>query len=297
MTHPGIDPARLAADVLREHAPDYAPRLGIVLGSGLGSLADELAQAVAVPYAEIPGFPPSTVAGHAGRFVLGTLEGVPIACMQGRFHLYEGHPPAVIKLPIRTFAALGVKALLLTNAAGSLRPEVGPGSLMLITDHINAMWTNPLVGPNDEEWGERFVGLEDAYDPSLRARLHRLADELGIALHEGVYCALLGPTFETRAEIRACRALGADAVGMSTVPEVIVARHAGIPVAAISAITNLAVGLSDEPVDHDLTLRGASMAAADLTRLVRMFVRSFGGEVAPGDAGVGDGVDAAPTVR
>jgi purine-nucleoside phosphorylase len=287
MTHPGIDPARLAADVLREHAPGFVPRLGIVLGSGLGGLADALDDAVAVPYAEIPGFPSSTVAGHAGRFVLGTLEGVPVACMQGRFHLYEGHAPAVIKLPIRTFAALGARALLLTNAAGSLRPEVGPGSLMLISDHINAMWTNPLVGPNDEEWGERFVGLEDAYDASLRARLHRIADALGITLHDGVYWALLGPNFETPAEIRAYRALGADAVGMSTVPEVIVARHAGIRVVAISAITNLAVGLSSEPVDHELTLRGAAMAAADLTRLVRAFVRSFAPEIAPGDTDAG----------
>ncbi len=232
---------------------------------------------VAVPYAEIPGFPTSTVPGHAGRFVLGALEGVPIACMQGRFHLYEGHAPGVIKLPVRTFAALGVEALLLTNAAGSLRAEAGPGSLMLITDHLNFAWTNPLVGPNDDEWGERFVGLEDAYDPELRARLLRIAGDLGIRLHEGVYCSLLGPLFETPAEIRAYRVLGADAVGMSTVPEVIVARHAGIRVAAISAITNLAVGMSSEPIDHEQTLRGAAMAAEDLTRLVRAFVGSFAG--------------------
>lgn len=276
MTHPAVDPARLAADVLRELAPDLAPRLGIVLGSGLGGLADQLDDAVAVPYAEIPGFPASTVAGHAGRFVLGRLDGVPVACMQGRFHLYEGHPPAVIKLPIRTFAALGVEALLLTNAAGSLRTEAGPGSLMLITDHLNLMWTNPLVGANDDEWGERFVGLEGAYDPELQARLRRAAADLGIDLHEGVYCALLGPLFETPAEIRAYRTLGADAVGMSTVPEVIVARHAGIRVAAISAITNLAVGLGAEPIDHEQTLRGAALAAADLTRLVRAFVATFG---------------------
>jgi xanthosine phosphorylase len=275
MTHAAIDPATLAADVLREHAPGFRPRLGIVLGSGLGGLADALDDAVAVPYAEIPGFPPSTVAGHAGRFVLGTLDGVPVACMQGRFHLYEGHPPAVIKLPIRTFAALGVEALLLTNAAGSLRAEAAPGSLMLITDHLNFMWTNPLIGPNDDEWGERFVGLEDAYDPELRARLARIAGELGIRLHEGVYCSLLGPLFETPAEIRAYKVLGADAVGMSTVPEVIVARHAGIRVAAISAITNLAVGMSTEPIDHAQTLRGAALAAADLTSLVRAFVASF----------------------
>jgi xanthosine phosphorylase len=287
MTRPAIDPATLAADVLRERAPGFRPRLGIVLGSGLGGLADALDGAVAVPYAEIPGFPPSTVAGHAGRFVLGTLEGVPVACMQGRFHLYEGHPPAIVKLPIRTFAALGVEALLLTNAAGSLRAEVVPGNLMLITDHLNFMWTNPLLGPNDDAWGERFVGLQDAYDPDLRARLTRCAGELGIRLHEGVYCSLLGPLFETPAEIRAYRTLGADAVGMSTVPEVIVARHAGIRVAAISAITNLAVGMSTEPVDHEQTLRGAALAAADLARLVRAFVGSFAGGGSGAGAGAG----------
>jgi xanthosine phosphorylase len=269
------DPATLAADVLRERAPGRSPRLGIVLGSGLGDLAEILGDAVAVPYAEIPGFPTSSVAGHAGRFLIGDLDGVTVACMQGRFHLYEGYPAAVIKLPIRTFAALGVEALLLTNAAGSLRAEAGPGSLMLITDHLNFTWTNPLVGPNDDAWGERFVGLEDAYDPELRARLVRIAGKLEIRLHEGVYCSLLGPLFETPAEIRAYKVLGADAVGMSTVPEVIVARHAGLRVAAISAITNMAVGMSDVPIDHAQTLRGAAIAAADLTRLVREFAGSF----------------------
>jgi xanthosine phosphorylase len=269
------DPATLAADVLRERAPGRSPRLGIVLGSGLGDLAEILGDAVAVPYAEIPGFPTSSVAGHAGRFLIGDLDGVTVACMQGRFHLYEGYPAAVIKLPIRTFAALGVEALLLTNAAGSLRAEAGPGSLMLITDHLNFTWTNPLVGPNDDAWGERFVGLEDAYDPEFRARLVRIAGKLEIRLHEGVYCSLLGPLFETPAEIRAYKVLGADAVGMSTVPEVIVARHAGLRVAAISAITNMAVGMSDVPIDHAQTLRGAAIAAADLTRLVREFAGSF----------------------
>jgi xanthosine phosphorylase len=265
----------VAAALIRERAGGRAARLGIVLGSGLGGLADLLEDAVSIPYAEIPGFPTSTVAGHAGRFLVGELDGTTVACMQGRFHLYEGHAPAMIRLPIRTFAALGAETLLLTNAAGSLRAEVGPGSLMLITDHLNFMWTNPLVGPNDDAWGERFVGLEDAYDPALRNRLLGLAAGLGIHLHEGVYCALLGPLFETPAEIRAYRVLGADAVGMSTVPEVIVARHAGLRVAAISAITNLAVGMSEVPIDHAQTLRGAAIAAADLTRLVRAFAGSF----------------------
>jgi xanthosine phosphorylase len=270
------DPA-VAAAFIRARAGWRAPRLGIVLGSGLGSLADLLVDAIAIPYSAIPGFPGSTVAGHAGRFVVGELDGVMVACMQGRFHLYEGHAPAVIRLPIRTFAALGVEVLLLTNAAGSLRAEARPGSLMLIADHLNLMWTNPLVGPNDDAWGERFVGLEDAYDPALRSRLLALAAGLGITLREGVYGALLGPLFETPAEIRAYRTLGADAVGMSTVPEVIVARHAGLRVAAISAITNLAVGMSDVPIDHEQTLRGAAVAAEDLTRLVRAFVGSFAG--------------------
>jgi xanthosine phosphorylase len=265
----------VAATLIRARAGGRTPRLGIVLGSGLGGLADLLADAVAIPYAEIPGFPTSTVPGHAGRFLVGELDGVTVACMQGRFHLYEGHPPATIRLPIRTFAALGVEALLLTNAAGSLRAEARPGSLMLITDHLNFMWTNPLVGPNDDAWGERFVSLEDAYDPELRSRLLGFAADLGIRLHEGVYCGLLGPLFETPAEIRAYRAMGADAVGMSTVPEVIVARHAGLRVVAISAITNLAVGMSDVPIDHEQTLRGAAIAAADLTRLVRAFTGSF----------------------
>jgi xanthosine phosphorylase len=280
---PGIagDP-KAAAAVIRERAGGRAPRLGIVLGSGLGGLADLLEDAVAIPYAEIPGFPVSTVAGHAGRFLVGELDGTTVACMQGRFHLYEGHAPAVIRLPIRTFAALGAEALVLTNAAGSLRPEAGPGSLMLITDHLNFQWTNPLVGPNDDDWGERFVGLEDAYDPALRQRLLGLADELGIHLREGVYCGLLGPLFETPAEIRAYRVLGADAVGMSTVPEVIVARHAGLRVAAISAITNLAVGLSEVPIDHAQTLRGAAITAQDLTRLVRAFAGTFASEPRPG---------------
>lgn len=270
------DPVVRATDFIRGRAPGIAPRLGIVLGSGLGGLADALDDAVAIPYGEIPGYPISTVAGHAGRLLMGRLDGVPVACMQGRFHLYEGHAPSVIRLPIRVFRALGADAVILTNAAGSLNPWVGPGSLMLITDHLNFMWMNPLVGPNDDAWGERFVGLENAYDPELRRRLVHLADEIGIRLHEGVYCGLLGPLFETPAEITAYRTLGADAVGMSTVPEVIVARHCGLRVAAISAITNLGVGLSDEAVDHEQTLRGAALAAADLTRLVRAFVRSFG---------------------
>ena len=278
MTHPSVDPARLAADVLCERAPASGLASGSCWAPGSAAWPTRWRMPWRCPTrtsrdSRPPPSPATRAASCSAR-----LDGVPVACMQGRFHLYEGHAPAVIKLPIRTFAALGVEALLLTNAAGSLRAEAPPGSLMLITDHLNFMWTNPLLGPNDDDWGERFVGLEDAYDLELRGRLLRLAGELRIRLHEGVYCSLLGPLFETPAEIRAYRILGADAVGMSTVPEVIVARHAGIRVAAISAITNLAVGMSAEPIDHAQTLRGAALAAADLTRLVRAFVGSFAGD-------------------
>lgn len=258
-----------AARLLRERLGDEAQaRVGVVLGSGLGGVADDLAAAHAVPYAELPGFPVGTVSGHAGRLVLGTLAGVRVAVLQGRAHLYEGVEPAAVREPIRTLAALGAPSVLLTNAAGSLRPAVGPGSLMALADHINLMGANPLTGPNDDDVGPRFPSLLDAYDPALRAVLREAAAAVAVELAEGVYLAVTGPTFETPAEIRAFRTLGADAVGMSTVPETIVARHAGLRVAAVSVITNLAEGLSDVPLSHDQTLDAAAGAAADLRRLV-----------------------------
>ena len=262
-----------AADTVREQLGDrVAPRVGLVLGSGLGAIADAVQDAVAIPYAELEGFPPSTVPGHAGRLVLGTLSGTPVAVLQGRAHLYEGTDPAAIRTPVRTLRQLGVSTLLLTNAAGSLRSDVGPGRLMAIADHINLMGANPLTGANDDEVGPRFLPLRDAYDPQLLDHLRATADALGIALTEGVYLAVAGPSFETPAEIRAFRTLGADAVGMSTVPEVIVARHCGLRVAAVSAITNLAEGLGDAPIDHEQTLAGAAMAAGDLTRLLTRLI-------------------------
>ena len=276
MTHPGRRPrAPRGATSSASSAPGFTPRLGIVLGSGLGGLADALDDAVAVPYAEIPGFPPSTVAGHAGRFVLGTLEGVPVACMQGRFHLYEGHPPAVIKLPIRTFAALGVEALLLTNAAGSLRAEAAPGSLMLITDHLNFMWTNPLVGPNDDDWGERFVGLEDAYDPELRARLG--ADRRRARDPPPRGRLLLAPGAALRDAGRDPRLPGARRRRRRDVDRPRGHRRPPRrdPRRGDQRDHEPRVGMSAEPIDHEQTLRGAALAAADLTRLVRAFVASF----------------------
>src|SRR6185312_8024594 len=260
-----------AASALVDRA-GRSPRIGIVLGSGLGAVADAVADANVIGYEALPGFPLPTVAGHAGRAVIGDLGGVPVAVLQGRRHLYEGPPVEPIATPIRALRAAGADTLILTNAAGSLRPEVGPGSLMAITDHINLTGANPLAGPNDDALGPRFPSLRDAYDPDLRATLHDTARDLGTPLADGVYLAVSGPSFETPAEIRAFRTLGADAVGMSTVHETIVARHAGLRVAAISTITNLAEGLSAEPLSHEQTLRDAQGAAGALSGLLTAFV-------------------------
>jgi xanthosine phosphorylase len=261
---------------MTRHLSDFAPRLGIILGSGLGALADALTDAARFPYAELDGFPRPTVEGHGGTLFMGDLSGLPVAVLQGRKHVYEGGDPGAMRVPIHVLKRLGAEALLVTNAAGSLRPEVGPGRLMAIGDHINMLGVNPLTGPNDDAVGPRFPSLRDAYDPALRAQLHEAARHLGIDLAEGVYLATPGPTFETPAEIRAFRTLGADAVGMSTVPEVILARHAGLRVAAVSAITNLAEGMGGEALSHEQTLRTAQVAAADLVRLVQRFAETYG---------------------
>jgi xanthosine phosphorylase len=259
-----------AAAVLTEH---LRPRVGIVLGSGLGAVADAVADPVTIGYEDLPGFPRPGVQGHAGRAVLGQLSGVPVCVLMGRAHFYEGGDPAPRITPVRALRAAGADVLVLTNAAGSLRAELGPGRLMAISDHINLTGYNPLAGPNDESIGPRFPSLRDAYDPALRAELHAAASDLGIALGEGVYLAVSGPSFETPAEIRAFRTLGADAVGMSTVHETILARHAGLRVAAVSAISNLAEGMSDVPLSHEQTLADAQRAAGDLARLLEAFVR------------------------
>ena len=261
--------AREAAAVIAERAPGFRPRLGLVLGSGLGALADELSDAVTIPYAELPGFRVGTVSGHAGALTLGHLDGVPVACLRGRSHVYEAIDASAVTTPVRTMALLGAEILVLTNAAGSLRPEAGPGSLVAISDHINLQGFNPLVGPNDEAVGPRFPTLLDAYDPELRAGLHRAAAELGTPLRDGVYLAVSGPSFETPAEIRAFRTLGADLVGMSTVPEAIAARHAGLRVAAVSVVTNLAEGMGDTALSHEQTLAEGERGAAALAPLLR----------------------------
>jgi xanthosine phosphorylase len=264
-----------AAAVLADRAPGFVPRLGIVLGSGLGGLADALEDAVVVGYGDLPGFPEPGVAGHDGRLALGRLGGLPVACLQGRRHVYEGGDPGAMRGPVRTLRAIGVETLLVTSAVASLRPEVGPGGLMSISDHINLLGVNPLTGDNDDAVGPRFPSMRDAYDPELRERLRAAAAALSIELADGVLLAVAGPNFETPAEIRAFRTLGADAVGMSMVPEVILARHAGLRVVAIAAVTNLAEGMGDEELSHALTLRNAEVAARDLTRLVTRFAQDY----------------------
>jgi xanthosine phosphorylase len=265
------DAAEHAAALIRERAGAHAPRLAIVLGSGLGAVADAIADPIVLPYAELPGFPVGTVAGHGNRLVLGRLAGLPVACLQGRAHVYEGAGFAAMAVPIRALRRAGIATVLLTNAAGSLRPEIAPGRLMLIEDHINLQPGNPLTGANDPAVGPRFPSLRDAYDPALRLRLKAAAQRLAIDLASGVYLACAGPSFETPAEIRAFRILGADAVGMSTVPEAILARHCGLSVAAISVISNLAEGLGPVALSHDETLAVAARAAGDLARLLAGF--------------------------
>lgn len=263
-----------AAEIIRQRAAQ-APRVALVLGSGLGGLAELIENGVTIPYAELPGFPVSTVQGHAGELVLGSLAGVPVACLRGRAHYYEGKGVDVMTAAIRALKLAGAELLFLTNAAGSLRPEVGPGQLVAITDHINLLPGNPMVGPNDERFGPRFFSMANAYDAAQRARLHAVATELGIVLSDGVYLACSGPSFETPAEIRMMRIMGADTVGMSTVPEVITARHCGLTVAAVSVVTNLAEGMSDAVLSHDHTMKYAAEGAVDLQRLILGFLARY----------------------
>ncbi len=257
-----------ATAVIHDKIGDFKPKVGLILGSGLGGLADHIEDATSIPFADLPGFPLSSVSGHVGHLVTGYLKGMPVACLRGRVHSYEGVKPEKIKILVRTLKLLGCESLILTNAAGSLDPSIGPGSLMMITDHINFQPSNPLIGQNDDEYGPRFIGMEDAYDVDLRTQILATAKSLNIPLERGVYMAVLGPSFETPAEIKAFSLLGANAVGMSTVPEVIVARHCGLKVAVISAITNLAAGLSEEKITHEGTLYHAQQASHSMTRLI-----------------------------
>lgn len=257
--------AAILADIIRSKVGAEPVSLGLILGSGLGHLAEKV-DGVAIPYSELPGFPRATVSGHSPKLVIGTLFGTRVALFGAREHYYEHGNPAAMRLPLTVLRALGADRLILTNAAGSLRADIPPGNLMLIEDHINFSGLNPLIG---EETDARFVPMKDAYDPALRAALAEAAGEEGIALTPGVYAWYSGPSFETPAEIRAIRTLGADAVGMSTVPEVILARFLGLRVAAVSAITNMAAGLSDEAISHDHTKAMAPLGAQKLERLLQ----------------------------
>jgi purine-nucleoside phosphorylase len=244
----------------------------VVLGSGLGALADRLEGAVSIPYEEIPEFPAASVAGHAGRLVVGEMGSVPVAVMQGRVHAYEGWSAEDLTFGVRLLAATGVRALLLTNAAGAVNPDLAPGDLVRITDHLNLTGLNPLTGPNDDRIGPRFPDMSQAYDPQLGALLEASAGRLGIALGTGVYAGLAGPSYETPAEIRMLRTLGADLVGMSTVLEVIAARHAGVRVAAVSLVTNLAAGLTARPLSHADVLAAGEGARDRIARLATAWV-------------------------
>ena len=269
------DVAQQVAARVAELVPGAGPRVGIILGSGLGGVADGVQGAAILPYDTLPGFPVGGVVGHAGRMVLGRLGGVPVAVMQGRVHMYEGRGHDNIKVFVRTLKRLGCECLVATNAAGGLRGDMPPGSLMMITDHINMMPANPLVGPNDDAYGERFPSLENAYDADLAAVMRGAAKRIGARLFEGVYVGCLGPSFETPAEIKAVARLGADAVGMSTVPEVIVARHCGMKVAALSVITNFAAGLAGDRYGHDQTLAEAGRAAMTVGKLITGFLEDY----------------------
>ncbi len=253
------------------------PEVGLILGSGLGPLAEEVENPLAIPYSEIPHFPVSTVAGHAGRLVLGRLAGRQVAVMQGRFHYYEGYSLAEVTFPVRVLKALGIKALFLTNAAGGVNPDYTPGDLMLIRDHINLIGDNPLRGPNDADLGPRFPDMSEAWDPDIRAAARRVAEAEGIRVREGVYVALSGPTYETPAEVALLRTVGGDAVGMSTVPEAIVARHAGLRVFGVSCVTNVHLPVGHpgrKEVSHQEVIDVANRAGSDLGRLLRGVLRS-----------------------
>jgi len=246
--------------------------VALVLGSGLGAFADDLEDAEAIPYDEVPGFARSTVEGHSGRLVLGRVAGREVAVMQGRFHFYEGYALEEVTFPVRVLALCGVKSLVLTNAAGGLNNSLKQGALMLISDHLNLMGANPLRGPNDERFGPRFPDMTEVYDRAYQEIAISEAHALGTELRRGVYAALSGPTYETPAEIRMLRALGADAVGMSTVPEAIVARHAGLKVLGISCITNMAAGVLDRPIDHAEVIETGEQVRETFSALLRAII-------------------------
>jgi len=274
---PADQPARLdALEAAVRSRSDLVPRVGIVLGSGLGGLADDLEDPVAIPFADLPGWPAATAPGHIGRLLLGRLAGVPVVLLQGRFHLYEGNDPGLVVQPVLLFRRLGAEIVVLTNAAGGVDPTFGAGTLMVIADHLNLTGRTPLLGPNADGIGARFTDLTEAWSPRLRAALKVAGAAEGVDLAEGVYAGLLGPQYETPAEVRMLRGLGADAVGMSTVLECIAARWAGLEVCGVTLITNAGAGYSGEPLTHEEVLAAGAEAGPRLTRVIRRFVSELG---------------------
>lgn len=270
---PVDQPARLAAlvDAVRART-SLVPEVGIVLGSGLGGLADEVADPVAIPFADLPGWPAATAPGHAGRLLLGELAGRPVVLLQGRFHLYEGNDPGLVVQPVLLFHALGARMVVLTNAAGGLDPSFGPGTLMVMRDHINLTGRSPLIGPNADALGERFPDLTDAWSPRLRERLHAAGAAEGVAMAEGVYVGLTGPNYETPSEVRMLAGLGGHAVGMSTVLECIAARWVGLEVCGVSLVTNAGAGYTGAPLTHEEVLESGLTAGPRLARVIRRFL-------------------------
>lgn len=251
------------------------PKIGLILGSGLGVLADEIEKPLKIQYKDIPNFPISTVEGHAGQLVFGKLSGKDVVAMQGRFHYYEGYSFDQVTFPVRVMKELGVEVLVVTNAAGGVNKDYEPGDLMIISDHINNMGSNPLIGPNDSRFGARFPDMSEAYNKELRSQAKEIANQLNIKIQEGVYVGNTGPTYETPAEVRMIRTLGGDAVGMSTVPEVIVARHAGLKVLGISCISNMASGILDQPLTHDEVIETTEKVRADFLTFVKEIVKNI----------------------
>jgi purine-nucleoside phosphorylase len=268
------DKVREAASSISEQSP-VDPSVGLILGSGLGELADEISNSTSVSYADLPGFQESTVEGHAGNLVLGTLENQSVCMMQGRYHFYEGHDPSDLIFPVRAMWGLGIETIVVTNASGAIHEAYEVGDLVLIEDHINALGTNPLIGPNDDEIGPRFVDMTYAYDRNLSELALDCANELGLDLKQGVYLATTGPSYETPAEIEMFETIGADLVGMSTVPEVIAANHCGMDVLGISCVTNMAAGVLDQPLDHDEVIETTERVKEDFKGLVRTILRSM----------------------
>lgn len=268
-----------AMNVIRRFAPNFYPKMGIILGSGLSSLAEQIVDPITIPYQAIPGLSTGSVSGHASLMVLGHLGGIPVVCLKGRIHMYEGMNYDPMRLLVRLVKQMGAHTLIITGAAGSLQEEVGAGELMRISDHINFHPGNPLVGPNDESIGPRFVNMDQVYDVALAETLDNVASRLGITLYSGVYMSVLGPMFETPAEIRAYRVLGADAIGMSVVPEAILARHCGLHVVGLAAIVNLASGMSAEKISHEGTLHYGEIAARKLVKLIPAFIKEVGPEL------------------